>query len=113
LRCLTDNIDTSNPMGRLLFHLFGALAEYERDLIRERTMAGLEAARKRGRKGGRKPMLTNARAVKARKLLASGMTMTRVAEEIGVARSTVYKWKGAVEPTPTVHNPETDEVSGK
>ena len=55
---LTERIDTSSPTGRLVFHLFGALAEFERSLIRERTMAGLKAARARGRKGGRPKKLT-------------------------------------------------------
>ncbi|MBK8211686.1 MAG: recombinase family protein [Rhodospirillales bacterium] len=55
LRSLTEGIDTSTPNGRLIFHLFGALAQFERELIRERTIAGLAAARARGRKGGRPP----------------------------------------------------------
>src|ERR671916_896229 len=55
-KSLTESIDTTNTGGRLIFHIFGALAEFERDLIRERTQAGLKAARARGRKGGRKPV---------------------------------------------------------
>ncbi len=55
---LTENIDTSTPGGKLVFHLFGALAEFERDLIRERTLAGLAAARARGRTGGRPTVWT-------------------------------------------------------
>lgn len=55
LKSCKENIDTTTPTGKLMFHIFGAIAEFERDLIRERTMAGLEAARARGRIGGRKP----------------------------------------------------------
>jgi DNA invertase Pin-like site-specific DNA recombinase len=57
-KSLTEGVDTSTPNGRLVFHIFGALAEFERDLIRERTGAGLRAAAARGRKGGRKPVIT-------------------------------------------------------
>jgi DNA invertase Pin-like site-specific DNA recombinase len=56
-KCLQENIDTSTSSGKLIFHIFSALAEFERDLIRERTDAGLKAARARGRMGGRPPML--------------------------------------------------------
>jgi DNA invertase Pin-like site-specific DNA recombinase len=58
-KSLTESIDTTSSGGRLVFHIFGALAEFERDLIRERTIAGLQAARARGRKGGRKPTLSD------------------------------------------------------
>ena len=58
LRSLTEAIDTTTPGGRLIFHLFAALGQFERDLIRERTRAGLAAAAERGRKGGRKPVMT-------------------------------------------------------
>ena len=58
LRSLTESIDTTTPGGRLIFHVFGALGQFERDLIRERTRAGLSAAAARGRKGGRKPVVT-------------------------------------------------------
>lgn len=57
-RCLTEGIDTTTPAGRLTFHIFGALAEFEGQLIRERTLAGLEAARARDRRGGRPASLT-------------------------------------------------------
>ncbi len=67
---LTENIDTSTPGGRLVFHLFGALAEFERDLIRERTQAGLAAARARGRVGGR-PTVWTADKVKAAVAMSS------------------------------------------
>ncbi len=69
---LTENIDTSTPGGKLVFHLFGALAEFERDLIRERTEAGLAAARARGRVGGRPTVWTEAKLRTARAMHASG-----------------------------------------
>ncbi len=92
LRSLRESWDTTTPGGKLVFHVFGALAEFERDLIRERTQAGLEAARARGRKGGRKPKLDR------RKLqLASSMLKDRsnsvgdVCAALGVSRATLYR----------------------
>src|SRR5215216_1580823 len=70
-KSITENIDTSTATGQLVFHIFGALAEFERNLINERTMAGLEAARARGRKGGRpKPKGYASKVAMARKLYA-------------------------------------------
>src|SRR6266705_500434 len=66
---ITENIDTSTPTGQLVFHIFGALAEFERNLITERSRAGLEAARARGRKGGRPRLDTSSRKVAAAKKL--------------------------------------------
>lgn len=76
-------------MGEFLFHVFGALAQYERSLIRERVNAGLEAARQRGRKGGRPRCLDTEKMEAALALLASGMTVTAAARSIGVPRSTL------------------------
>lgn len=89
---LTEKIDTQSPTGRLIFHVFGALAEFERNLIRERTMAGLKAARARGRKGGR-PRKLSAKDLKTVKaLLKSGdIPVSTVAEQFRVARSTLYR----------------------
>src|SRR5215211_3957463 len=67
--CITQNIDTRTPGGKLFFHIFGALAEYERELIRERTKAGLTAARARGRKGGRKPAMNEEQIEQARAMM--------------------------------------------
>src|SRR5664280_3072340 len=67
-RSLTENIDTTTNGGKLVFHIFGALAEFERTLIRERTMAGLAAARARGRVGGRPPTMTHDKIKVARQL---------------------------------------------
>lgn len=98
LRSLTEQIDTSSAGGRLIFHVFGALAEFERSLIRERTHAGLAAARARGRKGGRRTVMTPKRMATARTLLdavdSEGRhlyTYEDVAKAIGVSRSTVVR----------------------
>jgi DNA invertase Pin-like site-specific DNA recombinase len=88
----TDGIDTSTPAGRFFFHIMAALAEMERDLIRERTFAGLKAAKARGRLGGRPMKLSAQKIAHARRLLADdGTTGGEVAETLGVARSTLYR----------------------
>lgn len=97
LRSLTEQIDTTSPSGKLTFHLFAALAEFERDLIRQRVNAGLKAARARGRLGGRKPKLTESDIEKARVLLASGKySMGKVAEELQVSYTTLWRAVGKV-----------------
>lgn len=90
-RSLTDGIDTSTPAGRFFFHVMAALAEMERDLIRERTNAGLAAARARGRRGGRKPKMDATKAGIARKLLTSGTAVNDVARTLGISRATLYR----------------------
>lgn len=89
-RSLTEGIDTATPGGTLIFHLFGALAQFERDLIRERTRAGLKAAAARGRKGGRKPVVTPDKLARARALMASGLTVREAAARLKVGKSTLY-----------------------
>ncbi|HDN6633389.1 TPA: recombinase family protein, partial [Salmonella enterica subsp. enterica serovar Agona] len=90
-RSLTDAIDTSTPMGRFFFHVMGALAEMERELIVERTRAGLEAARAKGRIGGRRPKLTASEWEQAGRLLAAGESRQRVALIFDIGLSTLYK----------------------
>ena len=90
-RSLTDAIDTSTPMGRFFFHVMGALAEMERELIVERTKAGLEAARAQGRIGGRRPKLTPEQWAQAGRLIASGVPRQKVAIIYDVGISTLYK----------------------
>lgn len=91
-RSLTEAIDTTTTSGRLLFHVFGALAEFERDLIRDRTTAGLQAARARGIVGGRKPSLTGDKLQLARELYAGKQhTVKAIATMLGVSRATVYR----------------------
>jgi DNA invertase Pin-like site-specific DNA recombinase len=88
---LTEGINTTTAQGRLTFHLMGALAEFERSLIVERTQAGLEAARKRGVRIGRPKALTTAQIKHAKKLISSGERPAAVARSLGVNRSTLYR----------------------
>ena len=91
-RSLTEGIDTSTAGGKLVFHLFGSLAEFERALIIERTKAGLAAARARGRKGGRPPKMTSEKLQVARSMYASREhTLASIAETVGVSRATLYR----------------------
>lgn len=90
-RSLTDGIDTAGTAGKLVFHIMAAMAEMERDLNRERTTAALIVARREGRVGGRKTVMTPKRLEAARKLLAGGMTVREVAPAIGVSVPTLYR----------------------
>lgn len=89
-RSLTETIDTTTPTGRLVFHLFGALGQFERDLIRERTGAGLKAAAARGRKGGRPVALTPEKVARARQLIAGGLSVREAASRVKVSKSALY-----------------------
>ena len=91
-KSLTDSIDTSTPSGRFFFHVMASLAEMERELTIERTRAGLETARKYGRKGGRRPKMTESKIESAKKLLASGIPPKDVAKNLGVSIPTLYRW---------------------
>jgi DNA invertase Pin-like site-specific DNA recombinase len=91
-KSLTDSIDTSTPSGRFFFHVMASLAEMERDLIVERTKAGLEAARKLGRKGGRKRKMTDSKIKSAKKLLENGILPKDVANNLGISVATLYRW---------------------
>ena len=91
-KSLTDSIDTSTPSGRFFFHVMASLAEMERELTIERTRMGLEAARRLGRKGGRKRQMTNSKIESAKKLLADGMPPRDVAKDLGVSIPTLYRW---------------------
>lgn len=91
-RSLHENIDTSTSTGRLTFHIFGALAEFERDLIVDRTNAGLAAARERGAKPGRKPLLTQGQIEVVRSMHAGGEhTIGAISSVVGVSRATIYR----------------------
>lgn len=91
-RSLTEAIDTTTAGGRLVFHLFAALADFERELIRDRTLAGLAAARARGRMGGRPTVMTPDRVAAARKMLTDPtLTMAQIAEVLGVSRTALYR----------------------
>lgn len=91
---ITDTIDTSTPMGRFIFHVFASLAEYEREIIIERTKAGLAAARARGRKGGRPPGLSKKTIEKAKAIHAlyySGYSIKQISLNQNCSNNTVYK----------------------
>jgi DNA invertase Pin-like site-specific DNA recombinase len=92
-RSLTESVDTGTPGGKLVFHVFGALAEFERGLIRERTMAGLSLARAQGRVGGRPRSISDQSLIAARGLLAAGdLTVSEIAAQIGVSPATLYRY---------------------
>jgi len=93
LKVLQESIDTSTAAGRFFFHVMGALAEFERNLIRERTEAGLQAARRRGREPGRKRKLSEADLRRARAMLRDEtITVREVREELGVSEATFYAY---------------------
>lgn len=95
LRSLTETIDTTTSGGKLIFHIFAALAQFERSIIRERTTAGLVAARERGRVGGRPRSLNEADMVAAKRLLGDPAITTKdVAKRLGISISTLYKHSG-------------------
>jgi DNA invertase Pin-like site-specific DNA recombinase len=91
-RSLTDEIDTTTPHGRFFFHMMASLAQMERELIAERTKAGLDAARKRGRMVGRKRRMTPSKIESAHQLLRGGMSPRDVAQNLGVSIPTLYRW---------------------
>ena len=90
-RSLTEGVDTTTTGGTLVFHLFGALAQFERDLIVERTQAGLKAATTHGRKGGRKPVVTHKKLEQARAHISGGLTVREAAARLKVGKTSLYK----------------------
>lgn len=90
-RSITEAIDTTTSSGRLVFHLFGALGQFERDLIRERTRAGLNAAAARGRKGGRKAVVTAEKLERARAIITKGLTVREAAMRLKVGKTALYE----------------------
>lgn len=91
-KSITDSIDTNTASGRFFFHVMASLAEMERELIVERTRAGLEVARRLGRKSGRKRKMTDSKIESARKLLATGIPPRDVAKNLGISIPTLYRW---------------------
>ena len=105
-RSLTEALDTTTAQGRLVFHMFGALAEFERSLIRERTQAGLSAAKRAGRTGGRPPKLTDEDIEAARAMLTNpDIGVASVANRLGVSLATLYRY------IPAARTSATESVS--
>ncbi len=93
LRSLTESIDTTTPSGELIFHIFGALAQFERNLIRERTLAGLKAARARGRKGGGRYKLDEKQIAHAKTLYADKTnTIDDICKTLRISRATLWRY---------------------
>ncbi|CAG0901290.1 unnamed protein product [Cyprideis torosa] len=93
-KSLSDSIDTQTPAGRFFFHVMASLAQMERELIAERTKAGLAAARARGRHPGRKRVMTDQKLKTAKKLVADGeLSMREIADSLGVSLATLYRWR--------------------
>ncbi|MFP3586383.1 recombinase family protein [Paraburkholderia sp. SIMBA_055] len=111
LRSVKESIDTGGPTGRLVFHMFAALAEFERELIRERTLAGLDAARARGRHGGRPPAL-DAKQRKAALVMMKNrdMSVAEISRQFGVSRTTLYSIQSASR-LPPEQNPSERNVT--
>ena len=92
-KSITESIDTTTSGGKLIFHIFGALAEFERDIIRGRTTAGLLAARARGRKGGRPKLLTGKKLGMAQELYNNGNNAIReICKTLNISRATLYRY---------------------
>jgi len=92
---LTKGVDTTTAGGALVFHIFGALAQFKRDLIRERTHAGLKAVETRGRKGGRQPVLPPDKLARARAHLAAGLIMREAATRLKVGKTALHEALGS------------------
>jgi DNA invertase Pin-like site-specific DNA recombinase len=107
-RSLTENIDTTSSGGKLIFHVFGALAEFERDLIRERTQAGLAAARARGRRGGRprSPVLSDPKMLSMARALHADKrnTVADICRTLRVSRASLYRYLAATSTATNVSN---------
>lgn len=93
-RSLTEKIDTTTAGRRVIFHLFGAPAEFERDLIRERVQAGLKSARALGRKGGRPPVSEETKAMAQALLADKSFSVKQICDRLGIAKSTLNKYAG-------------------
>src|SRR5437764_8509452 len=92
-KSIQENIDTTTSGGKLVFHIFGALAEFERDIIKERTQAGLQAARARGRKGGRPKSLTGKKTAMAQALYNDkNNTVDEICKTLNISRATLYRY---------------------
>ena len=104
-KSLTDQIDTATPSGRFFFHVMASLAQMERDLTAERTRAGLDAARRQGRTGGRKRKMTDSKIAAAKRLLQDGAPPREVAKNLSVSLPTLYRW------LPAASRPEAEQLT--
>ena len=112
-KSLTDSIDTGTPSGRFFFHVMASLAEMERELMVERTQAGLATARKLGRTGGRRRRMTDGKISAAKSLLAGGVPPRDVAKSLGVSVPTLYRWvpaSGSLLNAATVTSPRLPDI---
>ena len=112
-KSLTDQIDTSTTAGRFFCHVMASLAQMERDLTVERTRAGLEAARRQGRIGGRKRKMDDSKIAAAKRLLQDGVSAREVAINLGVSIATLYRWLPAASRFETMLHKSTPGMSGK
>jgi len=94
-RSLTENIDSTTPSGRMMMHMLGSFAEFEREMVRERTQAGLRAARAQGRGGGRRPKLTPQQQAEVLAMLGTGRSAADIARLFRVHRTTISRIAGA------------------
>ncbi len=97
-KSLQENIETTTASGKLFLHIFGALAEFEKELIKERTLAGLKAAAERGRKGGRPKLMDQNKILQARALRQSEIPIGEICKTLGVSRGTLYRSLNAISP---------------
>lgn len=99
-KSLTENLDTTTPQGELFFHIFGALAQYERSLIRERIMAGLESARRRGKKPGRPKAINNEKLQAILNSLNSGQSKASICRTFQIPKTTLYDYLARIKSVP-------------
>lgn len=104
LRTLTEAWDTTTPSGRLIFTILSGVAEMERQIIIERTQAGLASARARGRVGGRPTVMTRTKISAAKRLVDAGSSIDEVAESLGVSRASIYRHLSRVGADQDLHN---------
>lgn len=105
IKSLTESIDTTTAAGRLIFHVIGALGEFERQLIVERTQAGLQAAKARGKKLGRETIMVGEMLEKAKALAAEGKSPQKIATALGVSRTTIINHIDKIRPPKPAYDP--------